>query len=61
MRTLCVDDALLILEDTVAMCKKLPEITSVMGFTRPRKRWNGWKIILWIWHCWILICRKSVG
>lgn len=37
MRALCVDDALPILEDTVAMCKKLPEITSVTGFTRPRE------------------------
>ncbi|MBQ8137213.1 MAG: response regulator [Clostridia bacterium] len=37
MRTLCVDDALPILEDTVTMCKKLPEITSVTGFTRPRE------------------------
>ena len=37
MRALCVDDALPILEDTMAMCKKLPEITSVTGFTRPRE------------------------
>ncbi len=37
MRTLCVDDALPIMEDTVAMCKKLPEISSVTGFTRPRE------------------------
>ena len=37
MRALCVDDALPIMEDTVAMCKKLPEITSVTGFTRPRE------------------------
>ncbi len=37
MRALCVDDALPIMEDTVAMCKKLPELTSVTGFTRPRE------------------------
>jgi len=37
MKALCVDDALPIMEDTVAMCKKLPEITSVTGFTRPRE------------------------
>ena len=37
MRALCVDDALPIMEDTVAMCKKLPEIASVTGFTRPRE------------------------
>ena len=37
MRALCVDDALPIMEDTVAMCKKLPDITSVTGFTRPRE------------------------
>ncbi len=37
MRALCVDDALPILEDTVAMCRKLPQITSVTGFTRPRE------------------------
>ena len=37
MRVLCVDDALPILEDTVEMCRKLPAITSVTGFTRPRE------------------------
>ena len=37
MKVLCVDDALPIMEDTVTMCKKLPEITSVTGFTRPRE------------------------
>ncbi len=37
MRVLCVDDALPIMEDTVAMCRTLPEITSVTGFTRPRE------------------------
>ena len=36
MRVLCVDDALPIMEDTVAMCRKLSQITSVTGFTRPR-------------------------
>ena len=41
MRVICVDDALPIMEDTVAMCRKLPKITSVTGFTRPREalRW----------------------
>ena len=37
MRTICVDDALPILEDTVALCKQLPQITEVTGFTRPRE------------------------
>ena len=36
MRVLCVDDALPIMEDIVSMCRKLPQITSVTGFTRPR-------------------------
>ena len=37
MRVLCVDDALPIMEDVVAMCRKIPGITSVKGFTRPRE------------------------
>ena len=37
MRVLCVDDALPIMEDTVAMCKKLPQVTEVTGFFRPRE------------------------
>ncbi|MBR2259430.1 MAG: response regulator [Blautia sp.] len=37
MRVLCVDDALPVMEDTVAMCEKLPQITSVAGFTRPKE------------------------
>lgn len=37
MRVLCVDDVLPIMEDTAAMCRKLPQITSVTGFTRPRE------------------------
>ena len=37
MRAVCVDDALPIMEDTVAMCRKLPQITSVTGFTRPKE------------------------
>ena len=37
MRVLCVDDAAPIMEDTVAMCRRLPQITSVTGFTRPRE------------------------
>ena len=37
MRAICVDDAEPIMIDTVAMCKKLPEISSVTGFTRPRE------------------------
>ena len=32
-----MDDALPIMEDTVAMCRKLPQVTSVTGFTRPRE------------------------
>ena len=37
MRILCVDDALPIMEDTVAMCRQLPEVQEVTGFTRPRE------------------------
>ena len=37
MRVLCVDDALPIMEDTVAMCKKLPQVTEVTGFFRPQE------------------------
>lgn len=37
MRVLCVDDALPIMEDTVAMCWQLPEAQEVTGFTRPRE------------------------
>ena len=37
MRVLCVDDALPIMEDTVSMCKKLPQVTEVTGFFRPRE------------------------
>ena len=32
-----MDDALPIMEDTVAMCKKLPQVTEVTGFFRPRE------------------------
>lgn len=34
MNTICVDDEKLILENTVAMCKELPQIDKVKGFTR---------------------------
>jgi len=37
MRVLCVDDALPIMEDVVAMCRQLPRVTEVTGFTRPRE------------------------
>ena len=37
MRVLCVDDALPIMEDTVAMCRQLPQTQEVTGFTRPRE------------------------
>ena len=37
MRVLCVDDALPIMEDTVAMCRQLPQAGEVTGFTRPRE------------------------
>jgi len=37
MRVLCVDDALPIMEDTVDMCRRLPQVTEVTGFTRPRE------------------------
>ena len=43
MKVLCVDDALPIMEDTVAMCRRLPQVTEVTGFTRPREalEWLG--------------------
>lgn len=37
MRVLCVDDALPIMEDTVAMCRDLPGDMLVTGFTRPKE------------------------
>ena len=37
MRVLCVDDALPIMEDIAAMCRQLPQVGEVTGFTRPRE------------------------
>lgn len=37
MRAICVDDALPIMEDTVKMCRALPQIDEVVGFTRPKE------------------------
>ena len=37
MKVLCVDDALPIMEDTVALCRQLPQVAEVTGFTRPRE------------------------
>lgn len=37
MRVLCVDDALPIMEDTVAMCRQLPQVAEITGFTRPKE------------------------
>lgn len=37
MRVLCVDDALPIMEDIADMCRQLPPVTEVTGFTRPRE------------------------
>jgi len=37
MRVLCVDDALPIMEDTADMCRRIPQIEEVTGFTRPRE------------------------
>ena len=34
MRLICVDDERILMEDTVAMCRELPEVTDVMGFTK---------------------------
>ncbi len=34
MRAICVDDEKLILEDVVSMCRELPQISEVKGFTR---------------------------
>lgn len=37
MRVLCVDDVLPIMEDTADMCRQLPQVEEVTGFTRPRE------------------------
>lgn len=37
MRVLCVDDALPIMEDVAEMCRRLPQVEEVTGFTRPRE------------------------
>ena len=37
MKVICVDDVLPIMEDTVAICRELPQITEAVGFTRPRE------------------------
>ena len=37
MRAICVDDVQLIVEETVAMCRELPQIGEVVGFTRPKE------------------------
>lgn len=37
MRAICVDDVLPIVEDTVKMCRSLPQIDEVVGFTRPKE------------------------
>lgn len=33
MKVICVDDERLLMEDTVAMCSELPEISEATGFT----------------------------
>ena len=35
MRAICVDDEQLRMEDAVAMCRELPQLREVRGFTRP--------------------------
>lgn len=37
MKTVCVDDALPVMEDTVEMCKRIEAVTEVNGFTRPKE------------------------
>lgn len=37
MRVICVDDERLILERTVGLCRELPGMEEVTGFTRPRE------------------------
>ena len=37
MRVICVDDERLLMEDTVAMCRELPQITEAIGFTKPKE------------------------
>ena len=34
MKIICVDDERLLMEDTVAMCQKLPQVEAAIGFTR---------------------------
>ena len=43
MRVICVDDERILMEDTVAMCRELPEVSDVNGFTRPQEalEWLG--------------------
>ncbi len=35
MKVICVDDEKLIMEDTVSMCRELPQISEVKGFSHP--------------------------
>ena len=35
MRVICVDDEKLLMEDTLSMCRALPQIGETVGFTRP--------------------------
>ena len=35
MRAICVDDEQVLMEDTLAMCRRLPQISEAVGFTRP--------------------------
>lgn len=35
MRVICVDDERILMEDTVAMCRELPGVSEVKGFTKP--------------------------
>ncbi len=37
MKVICVDDERLLMEDTVAMCRKLEQVDEAVGFTRPEE------------------------
>ena len=37
MKVICVDDERLLMEDTVSMCREMPEISVIKGFTNAKK------------------------
>lgn len=43
MRVICVDDERILMEDTAAMCRELPEVSDVIGFTRAQDALDWFK------------------